>query len=306
MNEQQEYAYHNPVMLQECIEGLKINPNGVYVDLTFGGGGHSREIVKHLDGGHLYAFDQDEDAVKNAKAFDDHSFTLIEGNFRYLKRYLKAYGIKEVDGILADLGISSHQIDEASRGFSTRFDAKLDMRMDQSAELSAKEVINTYSKEQLHKIFGMYGEVKNAKTLAEAICSARINKEIVTVEELKEILSKFAKRGKENRYYAQVFQAIRIEVNQEIQALEEMLEQSTEVLKAGGRLVVMSYHSLEDRLVKNMIMKGKISGELEKDFYGNVIKPLEAINRKPIEATNEEKEKNNRARSAKLRVAEKI
>ncbi len=306
MNEQQEYAYHNPVMLQECIEGLKINPNGVYVDLTFGGGGHSREIVKHLDGGHLYAFDQDDDAVKNAKGFNDRSFTLIEGNFRYLKRYLKAYGIKEVDGILADLGISSHQIDEASRGFSTRFDAELDMRMDQSADLSAKEVINSYSKEQLHKIFGMYGEVKNAKTLAEAICSARINKEIITVEELKKILSKFAKRGKENRYYAQVFQAIRIEVNQEMQALEEMLEQSTEVLKTGGRLVVMSYHSLEDRLVKNMMMKGKISGELEKDFYGNVIKPLEAINRKPIEATEEEKEKNNRARSAKLRVAEKI
>lgn len=306
MNEQQEYAYHNPVMLQECIKGLNINPNGIYVDLTFGGGGHSREIVKHLEGGHLYAFDQDEDAAKNAKGFDDRSFTMIEGNFRYLKRYLKAYGIKEVDGILADLGISSHQIDEASRGFSTRFDAELDMRMDQSADLSAKEVINSYSKEQLHKIFGMYGEVKNAKTLAEAICSARINKEIHTVQELKDILSKFAKRGKENRYYAQVFQAIRIEVNQEMQALEEMLEQSTEVLKKEGRLVVMSYHSLEDRLVKNVMMKGKVSGELEKDFYGNVIKPLEVINRKPIEATEEEKEKNNRARSAKLRVAEKL
>ena len=306
MNEQQEYAYHNPVMLQECIEGLKINPNGIYVDLTFGGGGHSREIIKHLDGGHLYAFDQDEDAVKNANGFDDRSFTLIEGNFRYLKRYLKAYSIKEVDGILADLGISSHQIDEPSRGFSTRFDAELDMRMDQSAELSAKVVINSYSKEQLHKIFGMYGEVKNAKTLAEAVCATRINKEIRTVEELKKILSKFAKRGKENRYYAQVFQAIRIEVNKEMEALEEMLEQCIEVLKPKGRLVVMSYHSLEDRLVKNMIMKGKVYGEVEKDFYGNVLKPLEAINRKPLEATEEEKERNNRARSAKLRVAEKI
>lgn len=293
-------------MLQECIEGLKIDPKGIYVDLTFGGGGHSREIVKYLDEGHLYAFDQDEDAANNVEGFDNRSFTFIEGNFRYLKRYLKAYGISEVDGILADLGISSHQIDEASRGFSTRFDAELDMRMDQSADLSAKEVVNSYSKDQLHKIFGMYGEVKNAKTLAEAIASARINKEINTVQELIAILKKFAKRGKENRYYAQVFQAIRIEVNQEMQALEGMLEQCADVLKVGGRLVVMSYHSLEDRLVKNMIMKGKVSGALEKDFYGNVIKPLEAINRKPTEASEEEIEMNNRARSAKLRVAQKL
>ncbi|QSE99354.1 16S rRNA (cytosine(1402)-N(4))-methyltransferase RsmH [Fulvivirga lutea] len=293
-------------MLQECIEGLNINPDGIYVDLTFGGGGHSREILKKLNNGHLYAFDQDSDAAENANEFDTRSFTFIDGNFRYLKRYLKAYGVKQVDGILADLGISSHQIDEASRGFSTRFDAELDMRMDQSAELTAKTVVNEYSKEQLHKIFGMYGEVKNAKTLAEAICSARINKQIATIQDLKDVLVKFAKRGKENRYYAQVFQAIRIEVNGELQVLEEMLEQTGEVLREGGRLVVMSYHSLEDRLVKNYIMKGKVSGEMEKDFYGNVLKPLKAINKKPIEATEKEKSKNNRARSAKLRVAEKV
>ena len=306
MSSQADYEYHNPVMLQECIEGLNIKPDGVYVDLTFGGGGHSKEILKHLTTGHLYSFDQDDDAAKNADKIDHKCFTFIDGNFRYLKRYLKAYGVKKVDGILGDLGISSHQIDEASRGFSTRFDADLDMRMDRSASLTAKEVVNTYAKQELHKILGMYGEVKNAKTLAEAITAARINKEIKTIQDLKDILVKFAKRGKENRYYAQVFQAIRIEVNQELQALEEMLEQTGEVLTDGGRLVIMSYHSLEDRLVKNFISKGRTSGEVEKDFYGNVLKPLNAINRKPIEASDKEKEENNRARSAKLRVAEKI
>lgn len=306
MSSQAGYEYHNPVMLRECIEGLNIKPDGIYVDLTFGGGGHSKEILKHLTTGHLYAFDQDDDAAKNADKFNSDCFTFIDGNFRYLKRYLKAYGVKKVDGILGDLGISSHQIDEASRGFSTRFDADLDMRMDRSADLTAKEVINTYSKQELHRILGMYGEVKNAKTLAEAITAARINKEVNTIQDLKDILVKYAKRGKENRYYAQVFQAIRIEVNQELQALEEMLEQTGEVLADGGRLVIMSYHSLEDRLVKNFILKGKTSGEVEKDFYGNVLKPLNAINRKPIEATDKEKEENNRARSAKLRVAEKI
>lgn len=306
MSSQADYEYHNPVMLRECIEGLNIKPDGIYVDLTFGGGGHSKEILKHLTTGHLYAFDQDDDAAKNADKINSDCFTFIDGNFRYLKRYLKAYGVKKVDGILGDLGISSHQIDEASRGFSTRFDADLDMRMDRSADLTAKEVINTYSKQELHRILGMYGEVKNAKTLAEAITAARINKEVNTIQDLKDILVKYAKRGKENRYYAQVFQAIRIEVNQELQALEEMLEQTGEVLADGGRLVIMSYHSLEDRLVKNFILKGKTSGEVEKDFYGNVLKPLNAINRKPIEATDKEKQENNRARSAKLRVAEKI
>ncbi|HNP19964.1 MAG TPA: 16S rRNA (cytosine(1402)-N(4))-methyltransferase RsmH [Fulvivirga sp.] len=299
-------TYHIPVMLKECIEGLNIKPNGIYVDLTFGGGGHSREILKKMTNGHLYAFDQDKDAVINAEKFDSESFTLIEGNFRYLKRYLKAYGITKVDGILGDLGISSHQIDEGSRGFSTRFDAELDMRMDQSADLTAKNVVNGYSQDELQRILGMYGEVRNAKTLAMAIVAERINKEIVTVEDLKAILNRFAKRGRENRYYAQVFQAIRIEVNQELKALEEVLEQSAEILNKGGRLVIMSYHSLEDRPVKNFIATGKIIGGVEKDFYGNVLKPLVAVNRKPIEASEEERAINNRARSAKLRVAEKI
>lgn len=293
-------------MLQECIEGLNIKPNGLYVDLTFGGGGHSKEILKHLESGHLYGFDQDKDAVKNAEGLDPNKFTLIEGNFRYLKRYLKAYGVKQVDGILGDLGISSHQIDDGERGFSTRFDAELDMRMDQSADVTAKTVVNNYSTDALHKLLGMYGEVRNAKTLAAAIAAERINKEIKTVEDLKKILSRFAKRGKENRYYAQVFQAIRIEVNEELKALEEVLVQSEEVLKEGGRLVIMSYHSLEDRMVKNFIAKGKVQGELEKDFYGNVLKPFNAITRKPIEASEEELKINNRARSAKLRIAEKI
>ncbi|MEQ8245748.1 16S rRNA (cytosine(1402)-N(4))-methyltransferase RsmH [Fulvivirga sp.] len=301
-----EPNYHTPVMLQECIEGLNIKPNGLYVDLTFGGGGHSKEILKHLESGHLYGFDQDKDAVKNAEGLDPNKFTLIEGNFRYLKRYLKAYGVKQVDGILGDLGISSHQIDDGERGFSTRFDAELDMRMDQSADVTAKTVVNNYSTDALHKLLGMYGEVRNAKTLAAAIAAERINKEIKTVEDLKRILSRFAKRGKENRYYAQVFQAIRIEVNEELKALEEVLVQSEEVLKEGGRLVIMSYHSLEDRMVKNFMAKGKVQGELEKDFYGNVLKPFNAITRKPIEASEEELKINNRARSAKLRIAEKI
>lgn len=298
--------YHKPVMLEECLEGLVINPDGVYVDLTFGGGGHSKAILEKLKNGHLYAFDQDQDAKANAEKIDNRSFTFIEANFRFLKRYLKMYRVNQVDGILADLGISSHQIDEGSRGFSTRFEAELDMRMDQAAPKSAKEVLNEYSQDALHRIFGMYGEVRNAKTLAAAIVAERVNKPIETTSDLKAILQKFAKRGKENRYFAQVFQAIRIEVNEELKVLEDALEQCSEVLRPGGRLVVMSYHSLEDRIVKNFIMKGNVQGELKKDFYGNVLKSLEAVNRKPIEASREEIEINNRARSAKLRIAEKI
>ncbi|MDH5474083.1 MAG: 16S rRNA (cytosine(1402)-N(4))-methyltransferase RsmH [Cyclobacteriaceae bacterium] len=297
--------YHNPVMLDECLEGLNIKPGGVYVDVTFGGGGHSKAIVEKLEGGKLYGFDQDADAQSNASTIDKSSFTLIASNFRYLKRYLKMYRVTEVDGILADLGVSSYQIDNPERGFSTRFDAELDMRMDQSGKLTAKNVINEYSEAALHQMFGMYGEVRNAKTLAAAIVSARTNQPIHTVNELKAVLERFAKRGKEFRYFAQVFQAIRIEVNEELKALEEMLEQSAEILKKEGRLVVMSYHSLEDRLVKNFINKGDFRGNEEKDFYGNVIKPLVAINRKPIEASEKEVKENNRARSAKLRIAEK-
>ncbi|MFL0682197.1 16S rRNA (cytosine1402-N4)-methyltransferase [Algoriphagus aquaeductus] len=298
-----ESVYHIPVMLAQCTEGLAINPNGIYVDVTFGGGGHSREILKHLDSGHLYAFDQDKDAVANAP--EDGRFTLIQANFRDIKRYLRLYGVKQVDGILADLGISSHQIDEPSRGFSTRFSGSLDMRMNQSAELSAKEVLNTYEEGKLHKILGIYGEVKNAKTLAQAIVAERAAKPFDTTEGFTAFLKKFAPRGKEFKYFAQVFQALRIEVNDEMGALEEMLLSAVDLLKPEGRLVVMSYHSLEDRLVKNLIIKGKFQGEVEKDFYGNLIRPLEPLTRGAVVADEAEVATNPRARSAKLRVAKR-
>ena len=299
--------YHQPVMLQECLEGLSIDPAGTYVDLTFGGGGHSQAILEQLtDGGQLYAFDQDQDAVINAEAIEHEGFHFIQANFRFVKKYLKLHGVKQVDGVLADLGVSSHQFNKPERGFSTRFEAELDMRMDQQAPQSAKEVVNAYSEADLHKILGLYGEVRNAKTLAAALVSARTNEDITTVGQLKKIMDKYAKRGRENRYYAQVFQALRIEVNEEMRALEEMLPQMEEVIKPGGRLVVMSYHSLEDRLVKNYINKGNISGEEDKDFYGNVNKAFKAVNRKPITASEVELNENNRARSAKLRVAERI
>ena len=296
--------YHSPVMLRECIEGLDIKPDGIYVDVTFGGGGHSREILKNLNAkGRLLAFDQDADAQNNIPT--DDRLTFIDQNFRYLKNNCRLQGAMPVDGILADLGVSSHQFDQPERGFSIRFDADLDMRMDQSTTLTAKDVVNTYSEEDLHKIFGIYGEIKNAKTLANAICTARLNAPIATVADLKQAIIKQTPRGKENKYLAQVFQALSIEVNQELDALREFLKQSVEVLKPGGRLVVMSYHSLEDRLVKNFIATGKFRGEVEKDFFGNPIKPLEAVTRKAVTATEEEIRLNNRARSAKLRIAVK-
>lgn len=299
--------YHVPVMLKECIEGLNIKPDGIYVDVTFGGGGHSKEILKYLtEGGKLFGFDQDVDAKANAETIENRSFTFVQANFRYLKRYLKLHGVKQVDGILADLGISSHQIDEASRGFSTRGDAELDMRMDRSAAKSAKTVVNEYEEKELHKILGIYGEIRNAKSVAAAIVSQRFSKPFQTTFDLIELLKKFAPRGKEFKYYAQVFQAIRIEVNEEMAVLEDFLSQSAEVLKPGGRMVVMSYHSLEDRMVKNYINKGKVFGEVEKDFFGNELKPFGAINRKPITADQQELTENSRARSAKLRVAERI
>ncbi len=302
--------YHIPVLLKESIEGLAIKPDGVYVDLTFGGGGHSREILRQMDGGTLFAFDQDDDAEANAKNnsefADNPQFKFVKANFRHLEKYLKLYKVSKVDGILADLGISSHQIDSASRGFSTRFDGELDMRMNQQQDFSAKDLIADYSEQDLHKILGMYGEIRNAKTLAKAITAERIRKEIVTTQDLKNLLQKHAPREAEFKYYAQVFQALRIEVNEEMKVLEEMLMQSADMLNVSGRLSVISYHSLEDRLVKNYIAKGKFFGDVEKDFYGNDIKPLEAINRKPIEASEEEKKLNPRARSGKLRVAEKL
>jgi 16S rRNA (cytosine1402-N4)-methyltransferase len=296
--------YHNPVMLQECIDGLAIKPNGTYVDVTFGGGGHSREIMKHLgEDGKLVAFDQDVDAQANV--IDDSRFELIDQNFKYLKNFCRLHGAIPADGILADLGVSSHQFDKAERGFSTRFDAELDMRMDQGADKTAKDVINNYTEAELHRIFGMYGEIQNAKTLARTVVTARLNKPINTIADLKSAIAVLIPRGKENKYLAQVFQALRIEVNQELEALEEFLKQSVEVLAVGGRLVVMSYHSLEDRLVKSFIAKGKFSGELEKDIYGNDDRPYEAVSRKAITATEDEIKLNNRARSAKLRIAVK-
>ena len=296
--------YHTPVMLKECIDGLNIRPDGTYVDVTFGGGGHSREIMKHLgDGGRLLAFDQDADAQQNIIA--DDRFEFIDQNFRYLKNFCRLHNAIPVNGILADLGVSSYQFDQAERGFSIRFDADLDMRMNQSAGLSAKEVVNTYDEADLHRIFGIYGEIKNAKSLARTIVTGRLNAPINTVADLKNVIIGLIPKGKENKYLAQVFQALRIEVNQELEALKDFLIQSAEVLVSGGRLVVMSYHSLEDRLVKNFIAKGKFSGEVEKDFYGNDQKPFEAVSRGAITASEEEIKNNNRARSAKLRIAVK-
>lgn len=294
--------YHIPVMLKECLDGLSINPEGVYVDVTFGGGGHSREIIKKLaDQGKLVAFDQDADAKENL--LEDDRFVFVDQNFRFLKNNLRVYGLLPVDGILADLGVSSHQFDVPERGFSTRFDADLDMRMDQSGNLTAGEVVNKYSEEELHKIFGIYGEIQNAKSLAKAVVTARLNAPLVSIADLKSAITKHIPKGKENKYLAQVFQALRIEVNQELEALKEFLEQTVDVLKPGGRLVVMSYHSLEDRLVKNFMAKGKFSGMVEKDFFGNEIKPFTVHTKKSVTASDEEIQINSRARSARLRIA---
>ena len=296
--------YHQPVMLSECLDGMNIKADGIYVDVTFGGGGHSRAILAKLGpNGILIGFDQDPDALQNV--IDDDRFIFIDQNFQFLKNNLRLHQIGKVDGILADLGVSSHQFDDAARGFSIRFDADLDMRMDQSRSLTAKKIIATYTEADLHKIFGMYGELHNAKTLANLIVKSRQINEINTVAQLKDIVKPIAKRGKENQYFAQVFQALRIEVNQELDVLKDFLMQTEDVLKPEGRLVVMSYHSLEDRLVKNYIQKGKFSGLLEKDLYGNTTVPFSMVSRKAIIASEAELSINNRARSAKLRIAAK-
>jgi len=297
-------GYHESVMLVECIEGLNIIDGGVYVDVTFGGGGHSKGILNAMKGGKLIAFDQDSDALQNAPA--DSRFQLINKNFCELKSALNAIGVFEIDGLLADLGVSSHQFDEGERGFSIRFDAKLDMRMDQSTGLTAEDILNDYEQKDLVHLFREYGELRSANRLAMLIVNERAKKRIETVEELKAAVSSCAPKFKDHTFYAQVFQALRIEVNQELKVLEDMLLQAVEVLKPGGRLVVMSYHSLEDRIVKKIINKGSVAGELQKDFYGNVIGvPLKAINKKPIEASEVEIKSNTRSRSAKLRIAEK-
>lgn len=298
-----EYEYHNPVLLKESVDGLNIKPDGVYVDVTFGGGGHSREILSRLGpDGKLFAFDQDEDALKNA--IDDPRFTLIPQNFRFLKRYLRFYNVRAVDGVLGDLGVSSHQFDVAERGFSTRFDAELDMRMNQSGLLSAFQVVNEYDEKELRRVLFQYGDLKNAGAMANTIVTARAEKPIKNTEELKQILGRFLPAHKSNKILAQIYQAIRIEVNEEIEVLKEMLEQSLEVLNKGGRLSVISYHSLEDRLVKRFMRNGMFEGEPERDFFGRFEVPLKQLG-KLIIPTDEEIRDNNRARSAKLRIAEK-
>lgn len=296
--------YHNPVLLKETVDGLNIDPDGIYVDVTFGGGGHSKEILSRLgENGRLFAFDQDQDALKNA--IDDPRFTLINENFRYVKRFLRFHGVKEVDGVLADFGVSSHQFDVAERGFSTRFDADLDMRMNQQNKLSAFHVINEYDEEQLKQVLLQYGELRAAPAMARLIVSERKTEPIVTSGQLKAVLKRFLSPKHENKILAQIYQAIRIEVNQEIEVLKEFLLQTPEVLKQGGRLSFISYHSLEDRLVKRFIRNGLFEGEPERDMFGRFEVPLKKVGGL-IVPTKEEIKMNNRARSAKLRIAEKL
>ncbi len=296
--------YHNPVLLSEAGDGLHIHPSGVYVDVTFGGGGHSREILNRLGpNGKLFAFDQDKDALLNT--IDDTRFTLINENFRYLKRFLRFYGAKEADGILADFGVSSHQFDVAERGFSTRFESQLDMRMDQDSKLSAYHVINKYDEAQIEAVLFQYGELRQAPAMARVIVEERLTNEITSSEHLKEVLKKFVKHKNEHKVLAQIYQAIRIEVNQEIEALKDLLLQAPEVLKKGGRLSCISYHSLEDRLVKRFIRNGLFEGEPERDVYGNFEVPFKKVGGLIVPSKAEIKE-NSRARSAKLRVAERI
>lgn len=295
--------YHRPVMLRECLEALNLQPDGRYVDVTFGGGGHSARILEHLTTGHLYSFDQDADAEREAEKLARPQFTFVRANFRDLYAELKNRNALPVDSLLADLGVSSHQFDTPERGFSTRFDGPLDMRMNAEDGPTAADIINDYPEADLHRIFGMYGEVTNARTLAQTVVSARRGQSINTIAELKKAIASCTPRGKENKYLAQVFQALRIEANDEMKALQEMLSATAQVLRPGGRLVVMSYHSLEDRLVKNFMAKGKFFGEAEKDLFGNTNQPFDVVTRKPVEASAEEVATNSRARSAKLRVA---
>lgn len=297
-------AYHESVLLNESVDGLNIQPNGIYVDATFGGGGHSRTILEKLKNGKLFAFDQDADVILNK--IEDQRFVLIDQNFRFMKQFLRLKGVRKVDGILADLGVSSYQFDTARRGFSIRKDGPLDMRMNHSQSLTAKAVINDYDLEDLVRIFKNYGELRNAYSIAQQIVKARQSSEIETTEQLKAVVDYLIPSHKRNKILAQLFQAIRIEVNDELKALKELLEQSVELLKEGGRISVISYHSLEDRLVKNIIRSGNFDGHIEKDFFGNKKVVLKALNKKPIVASPEEILKNPRSRSAKLRISQKL
>lgn len=296
-------SYHNPVLLHPSVDGLNIKENGVYVDVTFGGGGHSREILKRLgSGGKLFAFDQDEDAAENV--IEDSRFQLVQENFRFMAQFLKFYGIRKIDGVLADFGVSSHQFDEPERGFSTRFEGDLDMRMSKRNAVSAYEVVNSYSYDDLRSVLFQYGELRNANTMAQVLVAAREVEPIKTTEQLKLALRQFLPKFKEHKIVAQIYQAIRIEVNQELEVIKEFLTQLPGVLQTGGRLSVISYHSLEDRLVKRFIQMGKFEGEAEKDFYGNTDVPMRKVGGL-IVPTKEEIALNNRARSAKLRIAER-
>lgn len=297
--------YHVPVMLNECLDGLNINPDGIYVDVTFGGGGHSKAILERLsEKGRLFSFDQDLDAMKNA--FDDKRFTFVRSNFRYLKNFLRYHGVDGVDGILGDLGVSSHHLDDDSRGFSFRFDGKLDMRMNAAADKTAADILNSYSEEELANVFYYYGELQQSRKLARILVKARDNEPFEDIAQFMEIVKPLFQREREKKDLAKLFQALRIEVNHEMDVLKDLLRQVPEVLNENGRLVVMTYHSLEDRLVKNFIKAGNIEGKQEKDFYGRVVAPLKAVNNKVITASEDELNENPRSRSAKLRVAEKI
>jgi len=297
--------YHKPVLLKQSIDGLKINPDGIYVDLTFGGGGHARAILDSLENGKLIAFDQDEDAVKNR--IDDSRFVFINHNFRFLKHFLVYYNIEKVDGILGDLGVSSHQFDSPDRGFSFRWEqSHLDMRMNRNVDFTARDIINSYNEKQLEEVLHQYGEIDNARRIAERVVKRREAKTIESMDDLTGILSDQAPRNRENKFMAKIFQALRIEVNKEMESLKHVLNQSVNVLAKGGRLVIISYHSLEDRMVKNFIKSGNFAGNIQKDFFGNAKTPLKQVNRKPIVPGQEEIENNNRARSAKLRIAEKL
>jgi 16S rRNA (cytosine1402-N4)-methyltransferase len=304
MNEN-EMTYHVPVLLDESITGMALEDGGTYVDVTFGGGGHSKEILRRMDAtSHLYSFDQDEDAERNI--VDDERFTFVRSNFRYLKNFMRYYEVDGVDAILADLGVSSHHFDDAERGFSFRFEGKLDMRMNKRAGLTAAEVVNTYDEERLADLFYLYGELKNSRKLAAALVKARQAKPIDTIGEFTEVVRHFFGREREKKELAKVFQALRIEVNQEMEALKEMLQAAIEVLKPGGRLVVITYHSLEDRMVKNVMKTGRVDGKAEQDLYGRIHAPLRPLNNKVIVASDEEVARNPRARSAKLRIAVKL
>ena len=301
------FTYHVPVLLKESVDGLNIGKGGCFVDVTFGGGGHSREILSRMDGeGHLYGFDQDADAERNAEGMDEGRFTFVRSNFRFLHNFLRYYGEEQIDGLLADLGVSSHHFDDSERGFSFRFEGKLDMRMNQRAGKTAADVVNSYDEKQLADIFYLYGELKQSRKIAAAIVKARQTKQVETIGDFLEVVKPFFRNEREKKDLAKVFQALRIEVNHEMDALRDMLKAATEMLKPGGRLVVITYHSLEDRIVKNLMKTGNVEGHENKDFFGRVHTPFRLVNRQVIVPSDEEVARNPRSRSAKLRIAEKV